>query len=223
MRLRRSRLTEEQSERLLEHYVAATPARAAAALVGVNRNTARLYYHRLREIIAQQLARESPQPGEIVADVDNLAGNSRRKGARRATARVPVFGLYASNGKVHTVLLRDEQAEAAPVPPPAPAPTVEPSVRLDAIVYADSTAGRGALDVSAFHHQRVDEARRYAQGRPQIDNIESFWSQCKRHLRRYNGIPRHNFHLFLKECEWRFNYGSPAQLLKVLKGWIKTP
>jgi transposase len=215
MRLRRSRLTEEQSERLLEHYVAATPARAAAALVGVNRNTARLFYHRLREIIAQQLARESPQPGEIVADLESLAGTSRRRAARHAAARIPVFGLYASNGKVHTVLLRHEQRESAPA--------AEPGVRLDAIVYAESGAERGALDVTAFHHQRVDEARRSAQGRPQIDNIESFWSQCKRHLRRYNGIPRHNFHLFLRECEWRFNYGSPAQLLKTLKGWIKTP
>ncbi|MEI5682428.1 IS1595 family transposase, partial [Mesorhizobium sp. CCNWLW179-1] len=36
-----------------------------------------------------------------------------------------------------------------------------------------------------------------------------------------NGIPRHNFHLFLKECEWRFNYGPPANLLKTLKTWIK--
>jgi transposase len=216
MRLRRSRLTEEQSERLLEHYVAATPARAAAALVGVNRNTARLYYHRLREIIAQQLARESPQPGELVADIETLAAANRRRSARRATTRIPVFGLYASNGKVHTVLLREEQGESAAAP-------AEPAVRLDAIVYADSSAGRGALDVAAFYHQRVDEARRYAQGRPQIDNIESFWSQCKRHLRRYNGVPRQHFHLFLKECEWRFNYGSPAQLQKVLKGWIKTP
>src|SRR5262245_15310013 len=215
MKLRRSRLTEEQSERLLEHYVAATPARAAAALVGVNRNTARLFYHRVREIIARQLARESPQPGEVVADAESLAA-SRRRAARRAATRVPIFGLYASNGKVHTVMLRDEQS--------APdAEAAEPNLRLDAIIYADSSSSRGALDVAAFIHQRVDEARRNAQGRPQIDNIESFWSQCKRHLRRYNGIPRHNFPLFLKECEWRFNYGSPAQLLKVLKGWIKTP
>lgn len=214
MRLRRSRLTEEQSERLLEHYVAATPARAAATLVGVNRNTARLFYHRVREIIAQQLARASSQPDEVVVDIGSLAANGRRRDARRAPNHVPVFGLYASDGKVHTVLLREQQRDPA-------APDQGP--RLDAIVYADSGIGRGALDVAAFFHQRVDEARRSTQGRPQIDSIESFWSQCKRHLRRYNGIPRQNFHLFLKECEWRFNYGSPAQLLKVLKSWIRTP
>ncbi|HVE23172.1 MAG TPA: IS1595 family transposase, partial [Acidocella sp.] len=36
-----------------------------------------------------------------------------------------------------------------------------------------------------------------------------------------NGIPKANFHLFLKECEWRFNDGSPAQLLKQLKRWVR--
>jgi transposase-like protein len=39
-----------------------------------------------------------------------------------------------------------------------------------------------------------------------INGIENFWNQAKRHLRRCNGIPRQHFHLFLKECEWRFNH-----------------
>ena len=34
-----------------------------------------------------------------------------------------------------------------------------------------------------------------------------------------NGIPRKNFHLFLKECEFRFNYGNPKQQLKTLLDW----
>ncbi|PHS23552.1 MAG: IS1595 family transposase, partial [Robiginitomaculum sp.] len=27
--------------------------------------------------------------------------------------------------------------------------------------------------------------------------------------------------LFLKECEWRFNYGPSDQLLKTLRNWLK--
>ena len=38
-----------------------------------------------------------------------------------------------------------------------------------------------------------------------INGIENFWSQAKRNLRRYNGIPRQNFPLYLKECEWHGN------------------
>ncbi len=47
------------------------------------------------------------------------------------------------------------------------------------------------------------------------------WNQAKRHLRRYNGILRQHFHLFIKEWEWRFNYGPPDQLLKTLRAWLK--
>jgi transposase len=30
-------------------------------------------------------------------------------------------------------------------------------------------------------------------------------------------VPKNNFNLFLKESEFRFNYGSPKQQLKTLK------
>ncbi|MDD4731677.1 MAG: IS1595 family transposase, partial [Desulfovibrio sp.] len=43
------------------------------------------------------------------------------------------------------------------------------------------------------------------------------WNQAKRHPRRFNGIPRDSFFLFLKECEWRFNGGDHKMLLNQLK------
>ncbi|MEM7620694.1 MAG: IS1595 family transposase, partial [Pseudomonadota bacterium] len=46
-------------------------------------------------------------------------------------------------------------------------------------------------------------------------------NQAKRHLRKFNGIPKGNFPLFLKECEWRFNNPSPQTQLKTLKQWVK--
>lgn len=39
--------------------------------------------------------------------------------------------------------------------------------------------------------------------------IESFWNQAKRVLRKYNGVLKEPFALFLKECEFRFNDGAP--------------
>ncbi|MBU3848343.1 MAG: IS1595 family transposase, partial [Candidatus Acinetobacter avistercoris] len=35
------------------------------------------------------------------------------------------------------------------------------------------------------------------------------------------GIDRKTFPLFLKECEFRFNYGSPKEQLKTLLIWTK--
>ena len=48
---------------------------------------------------------------------------------------------------------------------------------------------------------------------------EGSLNQAKRTLRKYNGIPKKHFNLFLKECEFRFNYGTPKQLLEILKKW----
>jgi transposase len=214
MKLRRSRLSEQQSERLLEHFVAGTSARSAAALIGVNRNSARLFYHRLREIIAERLARSGVPQLDVVAAIDRRVPALPRAGTRRRTIETPVFGLCVHHGKVAAIPVRTEPSERSPSEPGAKA-------RLDAIVYADLHARRAALDVSSFRPRRVNTSGRPVRGRPRLDQVENFWSQAKRHLRRYNGIPREHLHLFLKECEWRFNYGPPAQLHKVLKAWIK--
>ncbi|MBQ9682638.1 MAG: IS1595 family transposase, partial [Neisseriaceae bacterium] len=34
-------------------------------------------------------------------------------------------------------------------------------------------------------------------------------------------IDRKSFPLFLKECEFRFNYGTPKQQLKTLRKWCE--
>jgi transposase len=39
----------------MDLFVAGSTARAAAEIVGVNRNTARVFYHRLRQLIASTL------------------------------------------------------------------------------------------------------------------------------------------------------------------------
>jgi hypothetical protein len=60
---RRSRLPVSTQKRLLEHFVAGTNARSAADLVGVNRNTATVFYRKLRETIQEHIA-EDTSPGK---------------------------------------------------------------------------------------------------------------------------------------------------------------
>ncbi|EJQ0210417.1 transposase, partial [Escherichia coli] len=50
---------------------------------------------------------------------------------------------------------------------------------------------------------------------------ENFWNQAKRHMRKFNGIPKAHFELYLKECEWRFNTPSAKQQLTMLKQIVK--
>jgi len=55
-----------------------------------------------------------------------------------------------------------------------------------------------------------------------INEIENFWNQVKRHMRKFNGVPRDHFPLFLKECKWRFNNLKLHFQLKLLKQWVKS-
>jgi len=93
MRLKHSKLTAIQTERLCEHFVAGTPARTAAQLVGVNKNTAVLFFHRLRELIAARIEDESPIKGEIEVDECYFGGVRKGKRGRGAAGKVPVFGI----------------------------------------------------------------------------------------------------------------------------------
>jgi transposase len=87
--------------------------------------------------------------------------------------------------------------------------------------FRDCFRAYNALDVSEFKHYRINHSQLFAAKHNHINGIENFWSQAKRHLRKFNGVPREHFNLFLKECEWRFNNGSPAELLADLKKLLK--
>ena len=80
---------------------------------------------------------------------------------------------------------------------------------ISSIIYTDAYKSYDVLNFSEFKHYRINHSQRFADRLNHINGIENFWSQAKRHLRQFNGIPRSHFHLFLKECEWRFNHSDP--------------
>ena len=94
-------------------------------------------------------------------------------------------------------------------------------LRVDpSTVYRELKRGSyDKLDVSGFIHYRINHSKEFADRRNHINGIENFWNQAKRVLRKYNGIDRKSFPLFLKECEFRFNFGTPSQQLKILRDW----
>lgn len=214
MRLKHSRLTHFQTGKLLEHFCGGVTARTAADLAEVNRNTARQFYHKLREIIAWQIEAEWQFSGEIEVDESYFGGTRKGKRGRGASGKVAVFGILQRGGKVYTKVIDDAKTDTL-------LPIIRQRVIPDSIVYTDYWRSYNALDVSEFKHYRINHSKLFAHKHNHINGIENFWNQAKRHLRKYNGIPKQHFQLFLKECEWRFNYGSPKQLLETLKAWIK--
>ena len=104
---RRSRLPRSIQIELIKYFVAGSTARSAAALTGVNRHTATLYFHKLRELIAEQLDAMAPEllAGEIEVDESYFGGVRKGKRGRGAAGKVPVFGLLKRGGKVHAVVI----------------------------------------------------------------------------------------------------------------------
>ena len=211
---RRSRLSKAKRDQLVEHFVAGTTARAAAELVGVHRNTAASFYTRNRTVIAEETQKASSVCGEIEVDESYFGGRRKGKRGRGAGGKVPVFGLLKRGGRVYTVMIPNARTDTL-------MPIMERLIQPDSIVYTDGFSSYDALDVSDFHHVRINHSERFVDERNHINGIENFWNQAKRHLRRFNGVPKQSFHLFLKECEWRFNGGNHRTLLNQLKTWIK--
>lgn len=215
MRLKFSKLSHYQSNRLLDHFVARVPARTAAELVGVNRCSAILFYHRLRKIIAWHIEQEWAFAGEIEVDESYFGGRRKGRRGRGAAGKTSVFGILQRGGKVYTKVIPDAKTETL-------LPIIRNHVVPDSIVYTDYFRSYNALDISEFKHFRINHRETFVDHQNHINGIENFWNQAKRHLRKYNDIPKSHFPLYLKECEWRFNYGSPKQLKQTLMGWVKS-
>ncbi len=71
--------------------------------------------------------------------------------------------------------------------------------RLRLLIYQNSP------HLEMFDGEVEADESYFAERQNHINGIENFWSQAKRHLRKFNGIPKAHFERYLKECEWRFN------------------
>ena len=181
--------------------------------MGVNRKTAAYYFHRLREIIYRAIEDETPFAGEIEVDESYFGGHRKGKRGRGAAGKVPVFGILKRGGRVYTKVIPNAKASTL-------LPIMQRRIVPDSIVYSDCLPSYNVLDVSDFRHHRINHSKLFASGKNHINGIENFWNQAKRHMRKFNGVPKEHFPLFLKECEWRFNNPKPQTQLKQLKQWV---
>ena len=167
----------------MEHFVAGTTARCAGELSGVNRNTARYYYHRLRQLIVQEMEREETKVwgGEVEVDESYFGGRRKGKRGRGAAGKVPVFGILKRGGRVYTKVVLDTQATTL-------LPIIKGKVKPDSIVYSDGFCSDDTLYASGFRHLRINHAKAFSRRENHINGIENFWNQAKRHMRRFNGI-----------------------------------
>ena len=216
MKITHCKLSKKCQLRLLDFFVLEVTARSTADLLDIQPNSAMLFYRKLREIIAYNLEQEAHEifDGVIELDESYFGGVRKGKRGRGAAGKIAVFGILKRGGKVFTKVVNDTKTETL-------MPLITKKIAPDSIVYTDCYRSYNALDVSDFYHERINHSVQFATGKNHINGIENFWNQAKRVLKKYNGIPKESFPLFLKECEFRFNYGTPKQQLRILRIWTE--
>ena len=177
-------------------------------------NSAILFYRKIRMVISHHLALATDEVFEGPVELDESYFGGRRKGrrGRGAAGKVVVFDILKCNGRVYTVVVDNAKSETL-------LPVIKKKIMPDSIVYTDSLSSYNKLDVSGFTHHRINHSKEFADRQNHINGIENFWNQAKRVLRKYNGIDRKSFPLFLKECEFRFNFDTPSRQPKILQDW----
>jgi len=127
----------------------------------------------------------------------------------------PVFGIYERNGRVYTEIIPDCERKTLRA-------IITGRIDLESTIYSDSWSGySGLVDVGYDKHFRINHKKDEFSNRKgiHINGIEAFWSYTKRRLTKFNGVKK-NFHLHLKECEWRWNKSPKrleSELLRLLK------
>ena len=124
-------------QKLLEHFVPGTTARAAALLVGVQGRATVVFFQRLRQLIASK--QESfLLSGEVEADESYFGGVRKGRRGRGAAGKVPVFGLLKRGGRVYTAIMPDAKAKTL-------LPIIRERVTPDSIVYTDNIHNVGQV------------------------------------------------------------------------------
>ena len=155
-----------------------------------------------------------------VVEVDeSLFGARRVKGkrGRGAYGKTTVFGIFERDGQVYTEIVPDcSKATLQGI--------IRGRVDPETVINSDGWRGYNGLVDLGYGHFRVDHSKdEFARGRIHINGIEGFWGMAKVRPAKFKGLPKHTFHLHLKETEWRYNYRAsdkPKLLLRYLLPWV---
>ena len=214
MNLRRCKLSKKQQLRLLEFFVAAVTARSAADILDLQPNTAALFYRKLRHLSRTISKRFFLKKESLKLMKATLAVSAKGSEAVGQQARSPC--LVSSNVEEKYIRKRSLM--------PKREPCCRSSSRLSnpilsCIRITSLAIMRSMSPISNIFGSIMSRASRISRTTSTALKISGtkpngFYANTK-----YNGIPRKNSHLFLKECEFRFSYGSPKQQLQTLRKW----
>ena len=212
MKITNCKLSKRVQNKLLEFFILQVTTRSAADILSIQSNSAILFYRKIRTVIRHHLALAADEIFDGAVELNESYFGGCRKRGRGTAGKVVVFGILKRNGQVYAVVVDNAKSETL-------LPVIKKKIMPNSIVYTDNLSSYDKLDVSGFIHYRINHSQAFVDCQNHINGIENFWNQAKRVLHKYNGIDRKSFPLFLIECEFRFNFGTPSQQLKTLRDW----
>ena len=151
MAFKYSKWSPRQTGELVKLFVAGSTARTAADLAGVHRNTAALFFAKVRAVIAARQERAMADAFDGPVEIDESYFGGRRKGrrGRGAGGKVAVFGILQRGGRVYAQMIADcGRATLVPI--------VRRKVKPASVVYSDGWSGYDTLSVEGYEHERID-------------------------------------------------------------------
>lgn len=186
---------------LLYLFVLGVPAYRLRQYVPVSLKTIHKAYTIFREAIYDQSLKEVEAFSGTI-EMDEAMFGGKRKGKRGWGARGKhlVFGIYQRNGKIVTSSVPNRKIKTL-------SRLIMKHTRPGSLYYTDDWHAYTWLSARGKHVIiKKEKGKPRAKGRNHLNSIEGFWSYAKNWLYPYRGIPRHHFHLYLKETEFRFNH-----------------
>ena len=113
MKIIHCKLKKKVQKELLRFFVLEVTARSAADILGIQPNSAILFYRKIRMAISHHLALAADEVFEEPVELDERYFGGRRKGrrGRGAAGKVVVFGILKRNGRVYTVVVDNTKSD----------------------------------------------------------------------------------------------------------------
>jgi len=135
--------------------------------------------------------------GEIECDESYFGGRRKYLRGRSKSNKIIVLGLLERQGKIYTTIVENVKASSL-------LDEIKTKSEKSSVFYTDKFKSYKSLKFFRKHIE-IDHQELFAYGKNHINGIEGFWSYAKERLLKYHGVSKHNFILYLKELEFRFN------------------
>ena len=194
---------------ILYYFYLEISARKTARELGSRYKSVHRKFMRFRKSIAVYCNTEAIKlNGELELDESYFGGKRKGNRGRGANNKAIVFGILERKGKVHTVIVPNVSKEIL-------MKEIENKTLKGSVFYTDTWKSYVDLKQYGKHNKINHKKEKYVNGKTHINGIEGFWSYAKERFHKYHGIKKHNYPLYLKEMEFRFNHRN-ENLFKLL-------